>query len=160
MQMIEEVWLKCDGASGQLQSTKLTHRHFDKNAYSRMNVKLATQLLSESTVDMIRNAIADDSIVLSLNIKGMYNHVADLCKHWNSVVDICNGRDGPHSPVNAQERQSTLLKTLAWFFRWKQLHDERVAKRNRWNTIFLQMRLGSASSHSCWLMFWLFIFTV
>ncbi len=30
MQMIEEVWLKCDGASSQLQSTKLTHRHFDK----------------------------------------------------------------------------------------------------------------------------------
>ena len=53
MQMIEEVWLKCDGASGQLQSSKLTHRHFDKNAYSCMNVKLATQLLSQSTVEMI-----------------------------------------------------------------------------------------------------------
>jgi hypothetical protein len=59
----------------------------------------------------------------------MYNHVADLCEHWNYVVDICNGRDGPHSPVNAKERQSTLLKTLAWFSRWKQLHDERVAKK-------------------------------
>ena len=33
MQMIEEVWIKCDGASGQLQSSKLTSRHFDKNAY-------------------------------------------------------------------------------------------------------------------------------
>ena len=33
MQMIDEVWLKCDGASGQLQSSKLTSRHFDKNAY-------------------------------------------------------------------------------------------------------------------------------
>jgi hypothetical protein len=30
MLMIEEVWLKCDGASGQLHSTKLTSRHFDK----------------------------------------------------------------------------------------------------------------------------------
>jgi hypothetical protein len=30
MKMIEEVWLKCDGASGQLQSSKLTSRHFDK----------------------------------------------------------------------------------------------------------------------------------
>jgi hypothetical protein len=34
MQMIKEVWLKCDGASGQLQSSKLTSWHFDKNAYS------------------------------------------------------------------------------------------------------------------------------
>jgi len=45
MQMIHEIWLKCDGASRQLQSTKLTSRHFDRNAYSRMNIKLATQLL-------------------------------------------------------------------------------------------------------------------
>ncbi len=27
--MIEEICFKCDGASGQLQSTKLTTRHFD-----------------------------------------------------------------------------------------------------------------------------------
>ena len=71
MQMIKEVWLKCDGASGQLQSSKLTSWHFDKNAYSRMNVKLATQLLSQLTVEMIRYAIADDGITLSLNNKGM-----------------------------------------------------------------------------------------
>jgi hypothetical protein len=69
MQMIEENWLKCDGASGQLQSSKLTSRHFDKNAYFRMNVKLATQLLSQSTVEMIRYAIADDGITLSLKKK-------------------------------------------------------------------------------------------
>ena len=86
MQMIEEVWLKCDGASGQLQSSKLTSRHFDKNAYSRMNVRLATQLLSQSTVEMIRYAIADDGITLSLNNKGMYNHVTDFCERWNEVV--------------------------------------------------------------------------
>ena len=43
MQMINEIWLKCDGASGQLQSTKLTSRHFEKNANSCMNVKLATR---------------------------------------------------------------------------------------------------------------------
>jgi hypothetical protein len=93
MQMIHEIWLKCDGASDQLQSTKFTSRHFDKNAYSCMNVKLATQLLSHSTVKMVHYAISVKSVVLSLCVKGMYNHVADLCKHWNAVVDICNGRD-------------------------------------------------------------------
>ena len=35
MQMIEEVWLKCDRASGQFQSSKLTSRHFNKNAVDR-----------------------------------------------------------------------------------------------------------------------------
>ena len=113
MQMIEEVWLTCDGASGQLQSSKLTSRHFDKNAYSRMNVKLATQLLSQSTVEMIRNAIADDGVVLSMRNKGMYNHVADFCEQWNKVIDICNGRHSSHSPDNAVMRQTRLLDTGA-----------------------------------------------
>jgi hypothetical protein len=36
---------------------------------SRMNVNSATQLLSRSTVEMIRDAIADDNIVLSLQKK-------------------------------------------------------------------------------------------
>jgi len=91
MGMIEEVWLKLDGASGQLQSTKLTSHHFEKNAYSRMNVSLATQLLSASTAAMISNALQDDDIVLSLHEKGMYHHICDLCTHWNGLVDICNG---------------------------------------------------------------------
>ena len=130
MQMIDEDWLKCDGASGQLQSSKLTSWHFDKNAYSRMNVKLATQLLSQLTVEMIRYAIADDGITISLNNKGMYNHVTDFCERWNEVVDICNGRRGPRSSANATQRQTSLLETLAWFSRWKELHDKRVKEKH------------------------------
>ncbi len=45
MQMRKEIWLKCDGASGQLQSTKLTSFHFDKNTFSWINVNLVTELL-------------------------------------------------------------------------------------------------------------------
>ena len=30
MEMVEEIWLKCDGSSGQLQSRKLTYWDFDK----------------------------------------------------------------------------------------------------------------------------------
>ena len=69
MGTVKEIWLKCNGSSGQLQSSKLTYWHFDKNAYSQMNVNLATQLLSMSTVEVIRVAIADDNIVLSLQKK-------------------------------------------------------------------------------------------
>ncbi len=124
MQMIREIWL-----NGQLQSTKLTLRHFNKNTYSHMNVKLETQLLTQSTVVMVCYAISDESVVLNLRLKGMYNHVADLYKHWNAVVDICNGRDGPHSPDNAANRQSCLFDTLVWTSKWKELHDERVRKK-------------------------------
>ncbi len=126
MGMIEEIWQRCDGASSQLHMTKLTNQHFEKNAFSQMNVKLATQLFSASTANMIQTAIGDNHIVLSLNNKGMYNHDADLCECWNVVVDICNGRDRPHSTANACERQTILLKIYVWFCRWKELHDERV----------------------------------
>jgi hypothetical protein len=56
----------------------------------------------------------------------VYNHVADFCEQWNEVIDICNGRHGPHSPDNAAMRQTRLLDTLVWFSQWKELHDERV----------------------------------
>ncbi len=92
-------------------------------------MKLATQLLSQSTIDMICNAIADNGFVLSLQVKGMYSHVADLCEHWNKVVDIGNGRHGPHSSDNAVMWQTCLLDTPVWFSRWKELHDERVRLR-------------------------------
>ena len=60
------------------------------------------------------------------------NHVADICERWNEVVDICNGRRGPHSPANANatQRQTSLLETLAGFSRWKELHDKRVKEKH------------------------------
>ena len=42
---IEDIWLALGGGSSQLQETKLTNYHFDKNAFSRMNVSLAMQVL-------------------------------------------------------------------------------------------------------------------
>jgi hypothetical protein len=69
-----------------------------------MNVSLATQLLLQSKAAMIRNAISDNTIVLSLCNKGIYNHVADFCECWSVVADICNGRDEPHSPKNAEHQ--------------------------------------------------------
>ncbi len=127
--MVEDAWLKSDGASGQLHTTKLSSHHFKKNAYSWMNVLLATQFLSASTAAMIQSAMDDDEIVLNLREKGMYGHIRNLCTHWNGVVDICNGRDGPHCPENAVERQTRLLQTLDWFLNWKVLHDEMVREK-------------------------------
>ena len=128
MKMIEVVWIETDGPTGQMHTTKLTILHFDKNAHSRMNVSLATQLLSASVATMIREAIADLEITLPFRNRDVYNHLADLCDKWNEVVDICNGKDGDHTPDNAVERQQKLLDTLSWFSGWKKLHDERVAK--------------------------------
>jgi hypothetical protein len=55
----------------------------------------------------------------------MYN-TATLCRNWNEVVDLCNGKLGPNTPSNAVERQRRLLSILGYFSRWKSKHDERV----------------------------------
>ena len=67
-----------------------------------MHVSLTMQVLSASVARMIRAAIEDDDIFLAMRNKAIYNHLADLCDNWNTVVDICNGRDGGHSPDNAR----------------------------------------------------------
>ena len=64
---------------------------------------------------LISNVMDDDDIALNLCEKGMYCHICDLCTHWNCVVDICNGQDGPHSAENALDRQTQLLEILNWF---------------------------------------------
>ena len=121
--MIEEVWLEMEGATKQLQETKLSRQHFDKNAYSRMNVSLAMQVFSASVAKILRDAINDDELTLAMDNKVVYNHLADLCEKWNDVIDICNGRDGPHSPENGLERQKILLDVLNWFSEWEAMHD-------------------------------------
>lgn len=126
LSMIECVWIALGGGSAQLQESKLTAFHFDKNAYSRMNVSLAMHILSQTVALMIRMAIADDDVILAFEKKEVYNHLANLCEKMNLVVDICNGRDGAHTPENALSRQTALLDVLAWFTEWKALHDARV----------------------------------
>jgi len=123
LRLIEEIWTKTCGNSGQLQTTKLTMRHFVKDSYSRMNVALATQVLSGSVDEMFSAAVKDENIVLQY-AKGMYTHTATLCRNWNEVVDLCNGKIGPNTPANAVERQRRLLSILEYFSRWKSKHDE------------------------------------
>ena len=82
------------------------------------------QILSTSVARMIRDAIKDIKVVVSLTKKDMLNHLADLCEKWNNVVDICNGRDGPHTPENTSDKQSTLLDILSWFAEWKAMPSE------------------------------------
>jgi hypothetical protein len=150
MGMVKEIWLKCDGSSGQLQSSKLTSRHFDKNAYSQMNVNLETQLLSRSTVVMIHDAIADDYIVLSLQKKActiMLRICVSIGMMWLTFAmdetDLTcremqlRGRlsFSKHSP-GFQDGRNCMMRG------WKQSKQLR--------TTFLLMKLGFASSHCYW----------
>jgi hypothetical protein len=45
----------------------------------------------------------------------MYTHTATLCRNWNEVDDLCNGKLGPNTPENAVERQRRLLSVIEYF---------------------------------------------
>ncbi|KAL7527593.1 hypothetical protein ACHAXR_005041, partial [Thalassiosira sp. AJA248-18] len=129
--LIQNIWFAMDGHTSQLQESKLSMAHFEKNAYSRMNVILAMQILSATVANMIRVAMGDEDLDLELKVRGMYTHLMNLCDNWNDVVDICNGKDGPHTKDNGKERQEKLLDVLSWFSNWKKMHDEDVADKTK-----------------------------
>ena len=43
-------------------------------------------------------------------------------------MDICNGKNGPHSLENATERYIKIVSILDWFSKWKILYDNNVTE--------------------------------
>ena len=111
-----------------------------------MNVALAAQMLSGSTCQMIRDTILDNAISPQIRNKNRYHHLANLCDHWDQLLNVTNGRDGPHTPENAIQRQTELLDILDWFSKWEELHKELLDKGEAPEFSFLQMRLSFASA--------------
>jgi hypothetical protein len=89
--MIQNCWEATDGRSLRMQDTKLTMRHFVKDAFSRMKVYLATQVVSDSVVQMIKRALADDEADCHYD-DWQYTKIIELAAHVNNLVDIINGR--------------------------------------------------------------------
>jgi hypothetical protein len=89
--MIQNCWEATDGRSLRMQDTKLTMRHFVKDAFSRMKVYLATQVVSDSVVQMIKRALADDEADCHYD-DWQYTAIIELAAHVNNLVDIINGR--------------------------------------------------------------------
>jgi len=63
LSMIYDIWVKRGGRiTSQLRTTKLTTQHFFKNCWSRMRVKFAVQVVSDSVVRMLLAAIDDRQV--------------------------------------------------------------------------------------------------
>jgi hypothetical protein len=127
---IRQVWEAVGGRSLRLQDTKLTMKHFVKDAYSRMRVYLAVQVLSRSVVEMIREARDDPEVYLPHESE-MYDTLIELATHVNDMVDIVNGRSRERyeftahwTPDNAYEIQKKLLGILSWFSEWEDFVEE------------------------------------
>ena len=72
-------------------------KHFNKDGFSRMNMSLATQLLSSSIASMMEATIKDVNISSHLRLKPwQYRHIINLARKVDSLVDTCNGRTSNH----------------------------------------------------------------
>ena len=100
-------------------------KHFNKDGFSRMNMSLATQLLSSSIASMMEATIKDVNISSHLRLKPwQYRHIINLARKVDSLVDICNGRSRNHeytglfTPESGLEMQNNLLEILECFSIW------------------------------------------
>ena len=124
--MIQNMWRKRnEGYHHRLMETKLSEKHFNKDGFSRINVSLATQLLSSSVVSMMKAAIKDVNISSHLRLKSwQYRHTINLVRKIDSLVDTCNGRSRNHeytglfTPESGLEMQNNLLEILECFSIW------------------------------------------
>jgi len=131
--LIETIWdlRQSEEAPMSLQETKLTRKHFTKDAFSRMRVSLSMQVLSASVAAMLEDALEQSDIQTALKKKTQlyhtqYNKLKEFIKHMNRFVDIANGRDptvlGSSAPFTAESGPglvTELLTILSFMFEWK-----------------------------------------
>jgi hypothetical protein len=86
--MIRSVWLKYEPPGSGLRKTHFGYDHFELDAYKKMRVFLAVQVMSQSAINMIKECCADEDNDEDIdNFKGMI----ELFTKINRLVDICNG---------------------------------------------------------------------
>ena len=110
--MIKEAWLWDDEGFGMTRKTVLTEHHFYKNAYSRMRVHLAVQVVSASVADLIDRYVKEKGVHMSEK----YAPIKSIILACDRLVDIWNGNyskgceciDSPNHP-HLKELHSILL---------------------------------------------------
>ena len=139
LRMLEGVWQALGGGKFHLSECKLGWQHFLKDAYSRMNVSLAVQVLSDTVVIMITKAQDDPDIKLPMQ-NFQYDKLKELARHVNNLVDIINGRSttknvfrADFKAETAEDIQKKLIEILKWFSDWRALVFSDDNDLTEWN---------------------------
>jgi hypothetical protein len=127
--MIQDIWrLTRKKSPHRLMDTMLTEKHFNKNAFLRMVVMYAVQLMSSRVVMMIKKSLLDPSIVSDLRLcPDKYRKIIEMAENVDRLVDICNGRSKEqgkyfsyYTPESGEKIQRELLSILDWFTKWRE----------------------------------------
>ena len=117
--MLQDVWrLTKKNSLYRLMETNLSENHFNKNAFSRMVVMFAVQLLSHRVANMMRTSMENTSIVSDLRLcPDKYQKIIEMAEHVDRLVDICNGRSKEqgkffsyYTPESGEKNQKELQK--------------------------------------------------
>ena len=108
-----------------LKQTKLTAGHFNKNNMTRMSVKLAAQVFSNTTVDLSHVTLKAQDPAMYRRLSVTMSSNIMFCSDWNRVLDIMNSR--VHEAklgiqlINAPDHKHIieLLQASANVLRWK-----------------------------------------
>jgi len=121
---------------------KLTNAHFKKDAFTRMRVSLAVQVMSNSVVNMLKKYSADR------NEAHIFQPLIEFCFQMNRFVDICNGRpagdrlspDDAYGNIHSTEDKALdhLGEVMQFFENWhSSLEKNSHLKENQKKNYFL-----------------------
>ena len=132
LDMVKDAWLDFEGlmteslvcGAAPLTRTKLKREHFEKNAFSRMRVYLAAQVLSNTVCCVIDQVTAKKP-----NKRLLYGPLRALCSNMDRFLDIMNGRrEKGYKNIDTTDARELkeLGEIMKWFECWfKSIHEDR-----------------------------------
>ena len=110
-----------------LKVSRLTAGHFHKNCLSRMNVSLATQVFSQTMIDLFNVTLKKTNPALHKEMKPHMRSTLLIVGQWNHVFDIMNSRtndkkkriDVSHINQRKHRHVKELLVATATIVRWR-----------------------------------------
>ena len=129
LKILRDIWVATHftlGGGAALKQTKLTSAHFDKNEMTRMNVRLAVQVLSSTMIDLATVVLPRVNQGAYRRLSALYGPTLQVAAHFNHLVDIMNSRVTVEKLnidlVNDPEHRhvAELLHVSAFVERWRQ----------------------------------------
>mmetsp|Transcript_11300 Transcript_11300/g.45756 ORF Transcript_11300/g.45756 Transcript_11300/m.45756 type:complete len:361 (-) Transcript_11300:60-1142(-) len=125
LEMCRDAWVQYEGiddaspvaGTGALRRSIFKEEHFKKNAFSRMRVPLAVQVISQRMIEVLHEYVGDDA-----QKQLLFEPLINFCDQMDRFVDICNSRrargyDNIRSLNNSRELRE-LDVIVAWFEKW------------------------------------------
>lgn len=162
--MIKQIWLEYESSGANLRKTHLGIDNFDLDSYKKMRVFLAMQVMSQSTIRMIKEYCDDDSN--EANIRG-YEGMLELFNKIDRLVDICNAYGADQITKDNRRRDVEkinhpkhrhiieLFDVLRVFEEWKKevggFNKHFITKQTYEDLLWLVYGIGIAGLAACYL---------